>query len=89
MVPVFGILHNFSFSSRLERLLTRKKFEAAESLAKVFGLDMSLIHIARAQCILDEMQPWNQKVKHTSGDNNQLLNSLISELDNIPVSKRN
>lgn len=74
-----------SIPIRLERLLTRKKFEAAEALAKTFGLDMSLVHIARAQCILDQMQPWNQKVKHTSEENKELLNHLIGELDNIPV----
>lgn len=68
---------------RLERLLTRKKYDAAESLAQNFGLDMSSVHMARAQCFLDQMQPWKWNLNHSSEENINLLSSLISELDKI------
>ncbi|XP_034250309.1 kinetochore-associated protein 1 [Thrips palmi] len=68
---------------RLERLLTRKKFDAAESLAKNFGLDMSSVHMARAQCFLDQMQPWKTNSPYSSEENKSIMGTLLSELDKI------
>lgn len=71
---------------RLERLLLRRKFEAAESLAKNFGLDMTPVHIARVQNYLGQMQPWNHCKSRTSDDNKELLQCILNELDKISVS---
>ncbi|XP_026273015.1 kinetochore-associated protein 1 [Frankliniella occidentalis] len=66
---------------RLERLLFRKKFEAAESLATNFGLDMTPVHMARAQNFLSLMEPWGRNT--SDGEIQDLLKPLLNELDKI------
>lgn len=40
---------------RLEKLLRKQDFEAAEKFAELFGLDLNLIRKAKAQVIVDKM----------------------------------
>ncbi|KAK3922038.1 Kinetochore-associated protein 1 [Frankliniella fusca] len=66
---------------RLERLLVRKKFQDAETLANNFGLDLTPVHMARAQNWLSLMEPWGRN--YSDDDVNELLKSLLNELDKI------
>ncbi|KAJ1529164.1 hypothetical protein ONE63_005972 [Megalurothrips usitatus] len=68
---------------RMDRLLTRRKFEAAEALAKNFGLDLSPVHQARALDLLDQMEPWSKKGSVTPNGYELQLQSFFNELDKI------
>jgi len=68
--------------TRLNRLLQKERFSDAESLAKMFGLDIQLVYRARVSQLLDSLSPWNAAVidDATVGD---LVKQLIFCLGDI------
>ncbi|XP_065660662.1 kinetochore-associated protein 1 isoform X2 [Hydra vulgaris] len=63
--------------NRFSRLLHKKKFSEAEDFAKMFNLDIELVHKVHSIFILDQLSPWDANLN--SQDDSFYL-GLMSEL---------
>ncbi|KAJ8308208.1 hypothetical protein KUTeg_013082 [Tegillarca granosa] len=76
--------------TRMYRFLHKNKFEEAENFAKLFQLDIELVHKVKANFLLDQLSPWNiHKYKQENIEEmiSQLWKCLESVKDDLHVAE--
>ena len=64
------------------RILQKNKFEEAENFAKMFQLDIELVHKVKTNYLINELSPWNVG-KYTSEQVMEMTDQLWVCLDTI------
>ena len=67
---------------RLYRILQKNKFEEAEKFAKMYQLDIELVHKVKTNYLINELSPWNVG-KYTSEQVGEMTDQLWVCLDTI------
>eukprot|EP00111_Clytia_hemisphaerica_P002309 TCONS_00006511-protein len=69
--------------NRFSRILHKKKFDEAEEFARMFGLDLQLVHKVRSVDILDRLSPWGNEPPSTQHLYEDMIVELKACLDKI------